>query len=440
MPRGSSLDLESIQGNVVPGFNKDHQAFVLVRFGGRDEGQTWLRALQPQLASAAEVEGFRTVFRSIRERRPAAESHGRDGGALRVINSTWANVAISFDGLRHLAEAHTLTRFPPAFRSNRIPGMEGPTDRDAPHAVLILGADYVRNLDDELERQRRQMAACGVDEITTFRGNTLPGDQRGHEHFGFKDGVSQPLISGTAWGTGPPVAPGEFILGELDEAGVPSGPRLPNWTRNGSYLAFLQLRQHVETFWTAMRDHATQFGVQPEDLASWIVGRRPDGDGTALSEVPTRLSHLGRAYSRWLPPSEAQRHRLLRRGIPYDNSATSDATATATADRGLLFLAYQADLERQFEHVWGHWLNAPGFPVPGAGRDALVGQVNWPDQAMSARVRPAAAARPGRPDGIVSLTLPPFVTPLYGGYFFAPSIDGLTQLLGGASAPLNGTR
>src|SRR4051794_13869445 len=63
----TSLNLGSIQGNILPGFNKDHQAFLFVRFRGADEGLRWLRAILPELASAAEVEGFRTAFRSMKQ-------------------------------------------------------------------------------------------------------------------------------------------------------------------------------------------------------------------------------------------------------------------------------------------------------------------------------------------------------------------------------------
>ena len=99
------LELDNIQGNIVPGFNKDHQAFMLVRFRGGEQGAKWLAELQPQIASAREVDAFRIAFTSAKKRRSAELSTGRDGGALRAINSTWINVAISVAGLRLLSGA-----------------------------------------------------------------------------------------------------------------------------------------------------------------------------------------------------------------------------------------------------------------------------------------------------------------------------------------------
>jgi Dyp-type peroxidase family len=426
------LDLDNIQGNILPGFNKDHQAFLFVRFQGGEQGARWLSELQPQVASAREVEAFRVAFTSAKKRRPPESSTGRDGGALRAINATWINVAISFAGLRVLPGAGNVSRFPQTFRSNRVPGADESTSQGDVHALLIVASDYAANLDAELERQRQRLAACGVDEVWLLRGDALLGDLRGHEHFGFKDGISQPQIDGTPWGNGPPVAAGEFILGQRDQTGQLSGAGLPAWTQNGSFLAFVQMEQHVESFWSSMREQAPQFGIAPEELAEWIVGRKHDAQGEKLSDPPARVSHIGRGYTRWLPPEEALRHRMIRRGIPY--GAVAQDGQPNSGQRGLCFLAYQADPERQFEHVWNDWFNAPGFPVPGAGRDGLVGQVNWPYQSGPTRSRSAAAAAADQMGGIVSLNLPAFVTPHYGGYFFAPSIDGLLQLAGIASA------
>jgi Dyp-type peroxidase family len=427
------LDLSNIQGNIVPGFNKDHQAFLFVRFRSGECGQKWLAELQPEIASASEVEGFKVAFKSMKSRRPADSAH-RDSGSLHSISATWINLALSFAGLRLLPGIGHVARFAEAFRSNRLPGAEPSTSQENIHALLIVAADQAGDLDVEVERQRQRMAAGGIDEVRLLRGDTLPGEQRGHEHFGFKDAISQPAIAGTSSGNGPPVAAGEFILGLADQAGQNSGQGLPAWTQNGSFLAFVQLEQHVDTFWTTMRQHAQQFGVKAEDVAAWIVGRKCDAEGTPVSDPPARVSHIGRAYSRWLPPSESSRHRIIRRGVPYGPPL---ASGDPNSERGLLFVAYQADLERQFEHVWTRWLGKAAFPQPGAGTDALVGQVDWPGPAVgpgplapwtSARKRPATANRAGQSGGIVSLRLPAFVTPHYGGYFFAPAIDAVSLI------------
>jgi len=420
------VDLDKIQGNVLPGFSKDYQAFVFVRFDDADSGRKLLDVIQPHIASGAEVAGFKSAFQSMRQRSPLPEEP--DGGALVHLAATWVNVALSFAGLRLLTGRSAAAQFPATFRRNQPPGFDPTLLGGDVHALLIVGADRTDDLEAELERQRGQLRALGVTEVRALCGNTLPGDDRGHEHFGFKDAISQPHVAGTSWGIGPEVAPGEFVLGYPDETGRPSGATLPAWAQNGSFLAFVQLQQHVAAFRQMMRVSAESLGVAPADVAEWIVGRTTSG--TLRPDTPTRTSHIGRAYSRWTP--DAQRHRILRRGIPYGPPLAPDQPEDGH-ERGLHFLAYQSDCERQFEYVWTHWLNSGDFPLAAAGRDVLVGQVNAPGLetpgAWSAKVtRPVVAARSDVRGGMVSLRLSSFVTPRFGGYFFAPAIPNLSTL------------
>jgi deferrochelatase/peroxidase EfeB len=62
--------------------------------------------------------------------------------------------------------------------------------------------------------------------------------------------------------------------------------------------------------------------------------------------------------------------RLLRRGIPY--GLPWSATETEPADRGLLFLSYQRDIE-QFLTPSVNWMKQSSAPE-GFGHDLLVGQ------------------------------------------------------------------
>jgi Dyp-type peroxidase family len=433
----AGLDLDDIQGNVVPGFSKDHQAFVFVRFRGADAGRKWLAATRPHIASARVVDQYRSLFQSLRAREP--HPHQADTGALPHLTATWVNVVLSFAGLRWTAHANALARFSAAFRTNRIPGADPTAVAEQVHALLIVAADQVGDLETELAKQRLTMASVGVDAVLTLRGDTLPGALRGHEHFGFKDAISQPRIAGTPWGIGLPIAPGEFVLGYPDQTGQPSGTELPAWTQNGSFVAFVKLQQHVATFWSAMKQAAGEFGVQPDEVAGWIVGRERDARGTQLNDPPARVSHIGRAYSRWV--ADAQRHRVIRRGIPY-GPPLPDGQPDDGVDRGLFFVTYQADLERQFEHVWKVWLNGPDAAVLAGGRDVLVGQpppdgrpdlsdgFGSPGVWSANQLRPGLAAKPGPKGGVVNLRLPAFVTPRVGSYFFAPSLGALETLAG----------
>ena len=61
-------------------------------------------------------------------------------------------------------------------------------------------------------------ANASIVEVIRFRGQVRPGDQEKHEHFGYRDGVSQPAVIG--WHKPPkpelpkPVRPGVLLFGK----------------------------------------------------------------------------------------------------------------------------------------------------------------------------------------------------------------------------------
>jgi len=124
----------------------------------------------------------------------------------------------------------------------------------------------------------------------------IPADSK--EHFGFRDGIAQPVIEGLkrsseATNT---LKAGEFILGYENEYGEkPVSPNLRtsrfssrDLGKNGSYLVFRQLSQDVRGFWEFL-DAQTQNDKGVPDaqarlhLASKMVGRWPSGCPVTLS-------------------------------------------------------------------------------------------------------------------------------------------------------------
>ncbi len=128
-------------------------------------------------------------------------------------------------------------------------------------------------------------------------GRTRP-DIPGHEHFGFKDGVSQPGIRGVD----PPddpignpdqghpgqdlLWPGEFILGYATQIPVtkpgvdgpnpdpgPDSVSGPSWTVDGSYFVFRRLRQDVRAFEENVHHLAATLGLSVDLTGAKLVGR-----------------------------------------------------------------------------------------------------------------------------------------------------------------------
>jgi Dyp-type peroxidase family len=444
------LRWDNIQGNITPGFNSPHQAFLLIRFPAGRAARDWLDRLWPEVTSAEDVRRFQA------ERQ-------RTGARSGEMSATWINVAFTRWGLEALG-AESLEMFPEEFREGlhvRAAGLGdaretisewevgGTRDTEA-HALLILASGRRQDLDVTLERQQAGLARYGVrgNQLRIYRGEQLGGELGGREQFGFADGVSQPVleVDGT---TLPPeqrsqlVAPGEFILGYPDEHGVIETD-VP-LARDGSYLVFRRLRQDVFGFRRSLGQLAPTVSLRPEQLGAKLVGRWPSGckldeplprndpgvaesDATFVTpadfardpdgERTPRFAHIRKAYPRDLEELEPQRHRLLRRGIPYGPPLAADARWDDGQDRGLLFLAYQASLALQFEHVQRRWFDDVKFPRDGDGPDPLVGAPSGP-RVVSLR------QQGGR---VSSLSLERFVSVTAGGYFFAPSIRALAQL------------
>jgi len=140
-------------------------------------------------------------------------------------------------------------------------------------------------------------------------------------------------------------------------------------------------------------------------------------DDPVGARVPL-AAHIRKAYPRdeTLPgfspddsESETQTHRLLRRGIPFGKSFGAASGGKASDPRGLLFLAYQKSIQKQFEFVQHSWVNDPDFPALGAGEDPILSQTAQGPFKCSAQ----------------TLTVKHFVTTTGGEYFFSPSLSTL---------------
>lgn len=231
------LRIDNIQGNILGGFNKDHQAFVFLtlhrnpRTGATAEQEfptvkafkAWLRDTIPLIATTAEVVAYNRLFKELRSRQQQ-EPVG--------LKSTWINLAFTASGLAVLKKFDpTLdTNFTdPAFTqgmaSRSKQGILGDPSADDQknaeghpdnwllggtneelHLVLVVASDDKREVKEKpgttLHRLLRgEGGRPGLRDFGTVkvqRGHNLPTQKKlaGHEHFGFLDGVSQPGVRG----------------------------------------------------------------------------------------------------------------------------------------------------------------------------------------------------------------------------------------------------
>jgi Dyp-type peroxidase family len=285
------------------------------------------------------------------------------------------------------------------------------------------------------------------------------------EHFGYRDGVSQPYANldldppppggGTPRDNGSwaPVAPGEILLGHLDEDGrVQHLPANEALRTNGSYMALRKLEQDVVGFRNFLKRHQQE---SRPPLGPQMVGRY--ADGSSLVKFPEGPEQLGPSYrgindfryqrddpfGRRCPigahirranprdtndRDQARRHRLFRRGISYGGPLLPADSIDEECPRGLLFVSMQARLDRQFEFVLTTWLGRGEFEgQAGAKLDPLLGDH---------RGRLEDSFQPTGAFGPVT-GLPRFVTMRGGDYFFVPSVSALAGLSNGDAFPID---
>ncbi len=322
------------------------------------------------------------------------------------------------------------------------------------------------------------------------------------EHFGFRDGISKPKIEGfreVKPGEND-VKPGEFILGYPNEYNL-LGERpvvvaaddpnniLPPCTdsenaghkdlgKNGSYLVYRQMKQHVYTFWKYLADNSKEPAATPIEaavkLASKMVGRWPDGTPLALSPAkedhhvsktdfmyskddPDGLkcpfgSHLRRANPRDMlfgRTNEAskemiRKHFLLRRGRSYGPACVDSmdpahvlAKGDDGEDRGLHFICLVGDLSRQFEFVQNVWIKNPTFSALYNDADPIIATRSAAGQEPNNHFTVQDGFRQAADGGLTCPVspvrrkykdIPPFTTVVGGAYFFLPGIKALKYI------------
>jgi Dyp-type peroxidase family len=488
IPTPGTLESRDIQGLVFSGYRRlPHAMYVPLRVHDAAAARRWLGAI------ASEVTDGRIKRKEELQ-----------------LERLAINIAFTHRGLHRLGLPDDILRaFPSAFQEGMAPkgmrhrsralGDVGASDPakwrwggDAQADILLMV--YALTPEDLNAAVAARVGAFETTKagecVDRIEGGFLPvpeGDgldpKLAMEHFGFVDGVSQPVIEGTFIATKDTASesshllkPGEFVLGYpagdgTIAAGVPVDPRfdrhqlLPpaaaaadsmrDFGRNGTYLVFRQLEQDVAAFraFTAKTAGANGPPYHPAAgarIGAHIVGRWRDGVPLTAVNAPGREnneftfsgdahgvscpigSHVRRANPRdsLLDQSSAalasaNRHRLLRRGRTYGPVLAPDAHGHDDRERGLVFMCLNSDIERQFEFVQQNWLNNPCFGGLYDERDPLIatqpnGGGRFTVQADGVRERIGGIGQ--------------YVTVKCGDYFFLPGLSALRYLAHGEAA------
>jgi Dyp-type peroxidase family len=462
-----AADARDVQGIVISAYPKMlNAAFLMVQFGpvpaGTNTGaKAWLQDVATRITNA---EG---------ERSPSI------------------NLAISAAGLRSIGLDETvMSTFARPFREGMTfgnrprflgdVGLQDPSNWDwsdcasrptGVHALLMLYARDLVGIQNLSTAEKKELVRFGLTLVGELcQQVNLDSQGVRHEHFGFADGISQPvLVDGDAVPVARraihEIAAGEVVLGQTNTYGTPAaGPLVAKSSsaeralqkaslagffdlgRNGTYLVVRQLKQDVTAFWDNM--NSAKNGLTDEQgtpaTAEWLaeksVGRTKSGElltpgGTSADNdrgffatdragygCPV-TSHIRRANPRdGLAPKRedvtdiiqaTNRHRIMRRGRIYGEPAVDPLTRD-NKTRGLIFACLNSEIDRQFEFVQHTWLLNPMFGGAFDQSDPLIGP-QCPFRIPSEPVRQQPV-------------LETFITVIGGGYFFLPSLSAIRYL------------
>jgi Dyp-type peroxidase family len=460
--------LGTLQGNILRGHGRDFGLYIFFTFGfdvGKVRGL--LRSLTSRFVTSALVQYDDT--RRYRDLRVP----GGLFGSLLLTAKGYTTLGCDLTGFKEVPEDDVPER---KVLSTFVDGMAKTAEDDfgdpAPqfwdaafqrpiHALLLLADDDEHHLAREARKAIKEIeehcTLAGVEAGSVLRDK----QERGIEHFGFIDGRSQPLFLKHDFDPNSPNVDkhGESIRfwnpeEPLRRVLVPD-PLMKNDDRcHGSFLVFRKLEQDVRGFHLGLQDLAARLGLEGDDASragALVVGRFKDGTPCTLqkedgwfppvsnnfdyetdgrgSRCPLQ-AHIRKVNPRGqsLPDGgdmeiERQR-RITRRGIPYGRRNPAMETsidALPTSDVGILFMCYQASINRQFAFIQKRWVNDGFFPVGETGVDPLIGrgrdepiEHGWSDVYNK--------------DAALKSKFERFVHMKGGEYFFAPSLPFLLTL------------
>jgi Dyp-type peroxidase family len=448
--------LSGIQGNILKAHGRHHTAnlFISGKDGKQEEVKRWVKSL---------VEGEDAIIKSCYSQL-RSNTIWKD---KKVDLGLFACIHISNRGYEFLFEpADTrINEFELTFkRGIQLAGLQDPDFNtwdaginDNAHFLLILADAKPESLSRKTIDIQNEIKGFAEVVAIQMGDAMLNKEGAGIEHFGYVDGISQPL----------------FFEDEIEnyrvENSIPPNIQIKDFAFNpatntdmvlikdpfaegdnamGSFLVFRKLEQNVQGFKKAEKELGKKLKLDGEDTeraGAMLVGRFEDGTPVQLSEEAGLINSavLNNFDYKFKEESKCPYHAhirktnprsdlknsnqfiMARRGITYgkrtDNPNDGEIENKPTGEVGLLFMSYQKSIAGQFEVIQKDWANNENFinrkKTDKIGLDLVIGQGD-------SRALGAYATDWGKP-ATQQFGFDQFVTMKGGGYFFAPSIEFL---------------
>jgi Dyp-type peroxidase family len=452
----SKLNETDIQGFVLRGYNLPFARYVFLHFEDAARARALIGRLLPIITT-----GQRWDHGKPQRTVNIAFTH-RGLAALELPLATLLSFPVEFQqGMKSRAAIlgdtglNSPERWDELWRENRV------------HAWVAINGQSIAAIEASSASLRSLIEeTAGAVELGSQDAAAImdAGKATTREHFGFTDGFGNPDYLGVERSTQPgqgklmpdgtwaPLATGELLLGYADEAGeLPVAPIPHILATNGTFMVYRKLHQNVGTFRAYLKEQSERYGGGEEKLAAKFIGRWRDGTPLELSpdkpdpsivQDPNRNVNftygsdpegthcpIG-AHVRRVHPRDAfgfngrliNRRRMTRRGLTYGRPVAPNEAASDREERGVIFMALNACLSRQFEFVQQQWIEYGNDARQGNDKDMLMG--NHGGQGKFVVQGDTTAPNPP----FICSYLPNFVELRGGDYFFLPSITALGMI------------
>ncbi|KAH8117785.1 Dyp-type peroxidase [Phellopilus nigrolimitatus] len=455
----TAQDLNDLQGDVVLGIPKRTEDLIFFNIHDAAAFKRDLKQLIPAITTTAQIQKMRTDI-----------ANHKGSGNTELLKLVGINIGFTIHGLTKLGITDDLGDA--AFKTGQFADAPALGDvvsnwldafkKEIDGVVLIAGDCKSSVLEGTAKVEL--ILGTSISKMLVVEGQVRPGKEKGHEHFGFLDGISSPAIEALT-GHLPGqivVPPGSLVCGTEGDSVT-----RPAWAKNGSFFAYRHFNQLVPEFNKFLADNPLNFPAIPKEHGSALLGARlfgrwksgapielaPTADDPALAADKQRnnnfdfsqdpldqtkcpfAAHIRETNPRadlTVPFGEAALtdHVMVRQGIAFGPEVTVEEAREKKTKltRGLAFVCYQANLVNGFEFLQKKWANTTNFPpktIDGkafdSGFDPIIGQ-------NSGKPRETAGLQPK--NASAETTLPfDFVVAKGGAYFFTPSITALKTKL-----------
>lgn len=405
--------LGNLQGNILKGHGRNFTSHLFIRFykNNRKEAMKWIRDFSEKVTSCRKQLKETNLFKK----------NGIPGSiffGFYLTGEGYAYIGGKADFLSSMKNAE--------LGDPEVKEWEEGYQQEI-HAMILIADDNYDTVQDQKQLLAGELSGFS-DILKIENGNVIRNPEgEGIEHFGYADGISQPL----------------FFKEEIEEYRkkyedylvfdpafpltqvLVKDPLVENENAFGSFLVFRKLEQDVKGFKKQERHIAERMNLENDEVVgAAMVGRFEDGTPYALSQEDGILDNLTNNFkygnkSGKCPfvnhirtmneRDDVSRSMIMaRRGIPY--GPVSDIEDTGEKKKGLLFMSFQNNIKSQFE---ASQLRANEKKDPIIGQNCTFA---------------AEASCFGNNTENIQMVFKNFVTLKGGEYFFAPSIPYLKTL------------